>query len=330
MQWRWRLFAVLVGVNQGAVTLTLALASSIVGVGYAGTESGVLFASYTVSALVVAVPVVRGMGPKWCICASLSAQCAYVGAYFIASASPAAISVALLGSAIGGLASGCLWAAQGTYFALFAKAHAQEADIRPDHATATLASQFATTFLSVEVAVKLASFATLLLPEPTTANSTSIANTSSTREPTGGAPWPTQMLLASLTVLTGMCGLLAAGLLVELRPPTDGASSGAPLASSLGVDSQIADVRRRSWRDYLGRLGAAAALVREPQALYLAPFNLCFACSSSLLTNYVDAAIAKPVVRRPNLLYSARHMLTHLSPILRRSWAWSPSLPLRR
>jgi hypothetical protein len=151
--WQWWLFSLLVGVNQGAVTLMLALASSVVGERNAGVQSGLLFAMYTGSALLVAVPLVRTLGAKWTACASLVAQSFYIGAYLLALVvgQSAAFGACLVGSSIGGLSTGCLWTAQGTYFALFAKAHAQHARVAPEQATATLASQFAAGFLFVEV-----------------------------------------------------------------------------------------------------------------------------------------------------------------------------------
>ena len=129
---RWLGFAALVGLNQGAVTLTLALASSVVGVRHAGLESGVLFGSYTASALLLAVPIVRALGARNSASGALFVQGAYVVAYFIAGMDPlSALPICIVGSALGGLASGCLWTAQGAYFSLFAKTRATQLGAEP-------------------------------------------------------------------------------------------------------------------------------------------------------------------------------------------------------
>ena len=298
-EWRWLLFSALIGLNQGAVTLTLALASSIVGVRHAGIESGVLFASYTLSALLLAVPMVRALSSKWAAVVSLTAQGAYVGSYCIASFvdGAAALGVCLVGSVIGGLASGCLWTAQGAHFALHARAVAQKNERAEEHVHAALASQFAATFLLVEVAVKLASFLAFQLPPVHKNASSAVAGDS------GGARMGVQLqqlLLALLTVVTVVCGASSAYVLVDLRPwshVADDATGPAQLPSPGGTGrgqsraGSVAPVLGRERPRWLGRLGAALVLLREPQALLLAPFNVAFACCSSLLTNYVDAAV---------------------------------------
>ena len=80
--------SVLVGCNQGAITLTLAMASSFVGSTVAGVQSGVLFGAYTISALFLAAPTVRHLGAKLTLAASLFVQSAYVAAYLLAVAVP--------------------------------------------------------------------------------------------------------------------------------------------------------------------------------------------------------------------------------------------------
>jgi MFS family permease len=151
------LCSVFVGCNQGAITLTLAMASSLVGPAIAGAQSGVLFSMYTLSALFFAAPIVRRFGVKTTLAASLFVQSAYVGAYLFAVAVPSAVTgVGLVGTALGGVASGTLWPAQGAYFALSAQQHAESRGEASTRATSRFAAYFATIYLSIEVCVKMA------------------------------------------------------------------------------------------------------------------------------------------------------------------------------
>ena len=300
-RWRWIGFAALVGLNQGAVTLTLALASSIVGVQHAGFESGLLFGSYTVSALLAAVPTVRMLGAKRTACVALLVQGAYVTAYFAASVVPTvALPVCIAGSVIGGIASGMLWTAQGTYFAQFARSRALPSPTgSTSDETAILASYFASTFLCVEVAVKLIGFVALRMPEPMVSNATGNASfhvdqtgAEAAQSSSSSSSWVQQLTLAGLAIVTAACGLLAALVVPDLGAPTPPAGSEPCVEASAALELP----GQTGWRDRFGRLGAALSVAAEPHALLLAPFNVTFASSSALLTNYVDAAIARPLL----------------------------------
>merc|ERR550532_3190608 len=106
-------------INHGCVTSVLGLASSDFSTTVASTSSAMLYAMYTISALLFAVPTVLIKGPKFVLCAGTFLYCIYVIPFAILTVGGKHISetgqvvLVVVGSAIGGLGAGWLWTAQG-------------------------------------------------------------------------------------------------------------------------------------------------------------------------------------------------------------------------
>ena len=100
-------------INHGTVTALLALASANLGDSLGGYQSGVLYVTYTLSALTVAACIVNATGSKWGLFTSLLLYVAYVASFLAANMQPSVKWYAALGgSAVGGFAAGWLWTAQ--------------------------------------------------------------------------------------------------------------------------------------------------------------------------------------------------------------------------
>jgi hypothetical protein len=83
------------------------------------------------------------MGPKPTLTIGLGLYCFYVGSFLFAYYCPDYKWYgAITGSAIGGVAAGWLWPAQGAFFARSAKLYSRRADIAQAVATGYLASWF--------------------------------------------------------------------------------------------------------------------------------------------------------------------------------------------
>ena len=105
------------GANHGTVTAALTLASSQLGDRLGGWQTGVLYTTYTLSALFSAAGMVETIGPRRVLALGMFLYCAYTGSFLVAIMFPSAAEpVALTGAAVGGIAAGWLWTAQGVYF----------------------------------------------------------------------------------------------------------------------------------------------------------------------------------------------------------------------
>ncbi|KAJ1638811.1 hypothetical protein T492DRAFT_941070 [Pavlovales sp. CCMP2436] len=119
--------------NHGCVTSCLALASSQLGPALGGYSAGVLYLCYTLTALLFAPGIVTRLGAKGSLNWGLVLYCAYVGSYALAVIVPALRWPAVIvGAALGGLAAGWLWTAQGGYFAAAAELYAHVLQIEPE------------------------------------------------------------------------------------------------------------------------------------------------------------------------------------------------------
>jgi hypothetical protein len=91
-----------------------------------------------------------------------SAALRYVGAFpllLVVTDPSSQIAIAIFGGAIGGVAAGFLWTAQGAYFTTSARLYAEAHDdgtVTPKQATATFAALFGATYLGFELILKLA------------------------------------------------------------------------------------------------------------------------------------------------------------------------------
>ena len=147
--------------NHGSVVSCVGLATASLGPELGNLSNGSLFLSYTLSAMLgLGIFMVRWLGPKNAMAASLLCNCLYVGA-FIAAESLEDIALkraATIGGAIvGGLASTVLFTSLGTCLSLSASKHAAEQRVSEDDANSVFGGIFASVYLSLEVATQLAS-----------------------------------------------------------------------------------------------------------------------------------------------------------------------------
>jgi len=146
------LMSVLFSANHGCVVSCLALATTRLGGRVGAYQGGVLYASYTSSALLGATYVVKTLGARNALVTGMGAYVAYVSCFWFAAATNTAataaayasssdggtaaddasvlldwrgVVAALLGAAIGGAGAGFLWVAQGAYFARAAEEHSE-------------------------------------------------------------------------------------------------------------------------------------------------------------------------------------------------------------
>lgn len=153
--------AICFSLNHGCVTAVLALSSALIGKELAGTQTGVLYVMYTLSALTVASGLVQFTGPKTALTVGLFLYCFYVGSFILAANTDPGGWLQYLsacsGAAIGGFAAGWLWTAQGAFFARTSQYYAESKRIAPQAASSYLAATFATFYVGCEVILKFIS-----------------------------------------------------------------------------------------------------------------------------------------------------------------------------
>jgi MFS family permease len=159
------LMSVLFSANHGCVVSCLGLASARLG-STGAWQSGILYMTYTASALLGATYIVKMAGARNSLFLGMLLYCFYVACFWVATLfSDDYVTgqrvAAYTGAAIGGIGAGFLWTAQGAYFGQAAEDHAQRLQQPVETSTASLAGIFAFFYLAEEVLLRLLS--TLLL-----------------------------------------------------------------------------------------------------------------------------------------------------------------------
>ena len=272
--------AVCFGLNHGTVVSMLQLASSTLGHELGGYSSGTLYVAYTLAALTAAPGVVQRLGAKWALFSGLAVYCAYVLAFVVAVAVPAVKwPVALVGSVVGGVGGGCLWTAQGAYFAASAELYAHEAGVPRAAAANKLAGAFASIYLGAEVGLKL--LMSVLMG-------------------TFGLSTTAVFFVFMLVAVAGATG-------AAFVPPVDGGAAPPPAArrSASGDGNAAAAAGTAAGPDEAAAAGGGGAkppalaaalrlLVTDSRCFLMVPFNAAFGLTSGLLVFYVNAYIITP------------------------------------
>lgn len=158
------LMAVFFSANHGCVVSCLGLASARLGA-VGAWQSGILYATYTGSALLGATYIVKRAGARNSLSVGMMLYCLYVACFWMATVLDANLSLqrwaAYAGAAVGGVGAGFLWTAQGAYFGQAAEEHARLLQQPVATSTASLAAIFSFCYLSEEVALRLLSTALL-------------------------------------------------------------------------------------------------------------------------------------------------------------------------
>lgn len=151
------IFSCLFSANHGSVVSCLSLATPRLG-DLGSWQSSTLYFSYTFSALFGATFLVKSMGPKKATAFGMGLYCIYVGCFVFAIMYPRYKSVsALSGALIGGVGGGCLWTAQGSYFARASENYATAKGLKVEDATSFFGGIFAGVYLFVEVIIRVSS-----------------------------------------------------------------------------------------------------------------------------------------------------------------------------
>lgn len=156
------LMSALFSANHGCVVSCLGLASARLG-STGAWQSGILYTTYTASALLGATFIVKKAGARNSLFLGMMLYCFYVACFWVATlvadehnASRQRIA-AYTGAAIGGIGAGFLWTAQGAYFGQAAEDHASRLGQPVETSTASLAGIFAFFYLAEEVLLRLLS-----------------------------------------------------------------------------------------------------------------------------------------------------------------------------
>ena len=119
----FRRMAIAFSINHAAVTSVLGLATGLLGDN--GTyQSGTLFLLYAITAMIFSSGLIETFGARRTLIAAAALYTVYVLSFpfvLVVSSPTLEIVVALSGGAIGGVAAGILWPAQGVYFSLSAR-----------------------------------------------------------------------------------------------------------------------------------------------------------------------------------------------------------------
>eukprot|EP01062_Namystynia_karyoxenos_P078646 TRINITY_DN8137_c0_g1_i1.p1 TRINITY_DN8137_c0_g1~~TRINITY_DN8137_c0_g1_i1.p1 ORF type:complete len:576 (+),score=129.23 TRINITY_DN8137_c0_g1_i1:97-1824(+) len=266
------LMSVSFSINHGAVTGSVALASSVLGSSLGGSGAGTLYLMYTLSALLVAKPLVRRLGEKKALLAGLLLYSVYLasflGAFLCSGADhqdgdgqPLCSWIIFNGgSAIGGFAAGFYWTAQGAYYSGAADLWAKAKGVSPEEGNARLAGIFATIFLTLELTVKAGSYGALKGFGDHTGRLVVFGS------------YATVAVLAAF----GMAGVRTLTALGAAPPVPASPLTAAPSRRCAEVAAS-------------GRL-----LCGDPRMAMLLPVNVAFGFTQALINNVVYADIVKP------------------------------------
>ncbi|EEC47504.1 predicted protein [Phaeodactylum tricornutum CCAP 1055/1] len=153
--------SILFSANHASVVACLALATARLGATGAW-QSGILYLTYTGSAIMGATYVVKKLGARNSLIAGMLLYCCYVGCFWLATVwTEQERAAAYIGAAIGGVGAGFLWTAQGAYFSKASEEHARQLDQSTSLSTSYLAGIFAFIYLGEEVLLR--SLSTLVL-----------------------------------------------------------------------------------------------------------------------------------------------------------------------
>ena len=293
--------AVFFAINHGCVVSVLSLAVLLLG-DQGAYQSGTLYVSYAVSALLFSTPVIAAFGSRKALIISAACYCCYVASVplaLIMQTEAGLSTVAILGGFIGGTAAGFLWAAQGAYFAVNSSLWATAAGVTATEANASFAALFGAVFLGLELVLKLIPLGFGYIPTSSgTLNDINLhvgPNCTGVAPDAASTPECKRLPLANLLIaafyavfaIGAVFGLLTIDDVETLkRQQTEGAA--APLDSS---SSSSSPAKQRRAGLSLEKVTAAVALwFREPVVLLLSPIQVAFGLAASLLGVFVSGS----------------------------------------
>ena len=155
---RFTIFSFIFAANPSAALACLSLATARLGkVG--AWSSGMLYLTYTLSSVLGATYVVKQLGGRNSMMLGMSFYVVYVACFWVAVSHPSIEAPAAIGGAfIGGIGSGILWTAQGSYFTQAAEEHALYQGCEWADCTSSLSGTFAFAYLLEETILHLSSY----------------------------------------------------------------------------------------------------------------------------------------------------------------------------
>uniref|UniRef100_A0A7S0ST91 Major facilitator superfamily (MFS) profile domain-containing protein n=1 Tax=Chromulina nebulosa TaxID=96789 RepID=A0A7S0ST91_9STRA len=162
--------AISFSVNHGCVTACLAYASTLLGNNLGSAGSGTLYVFYAITAFLLSKPIVSMVGPKNGLLYGVIGYSIYITGFMFAVIFHDIISafswiIMCSSAAIGGVAGGLLWTAQGRYFTEHCKLYSESTGRKTETITSDFAGSFAFIFLFIELFTKIiATFLYLIAP----------------------------------------------------------------------------------------------------------------------------------------------------------------------
>jgi len=286
--------AVFFSINHGCILAVLSISNLLLGQEQGSYQSGSLYVTYTVTALVLSPGLLDLLGARKALIWAAALYSIYVISFPIALVIPKSMSaletiVALIGGIVGGFAAGFLWSAQGTYFAMNAKNYAYQHNVTLSEANSLFASIFAFVFLALEVTLKLLPVALTELSHiklyiwgdsnhPVSVQDLVIAS------------------LYSVLAVASVFGLATINELVDEQADAE-ATITTPNAVELLEDDKATSLLSSHAPKPMLRFEKAAAAItlwaKHPSVLLLAPIQITFGVSASLLYNEVTFKVVK-------------------------------------
>jgi hypothetical protein len=269
--WNFTLMSVLFSANHGCVVSCLGLASARLG-SVGAWQSGILYITYTGSALLGATYIVKRSGARDSMLWGMALYCIYVGCFWVATLFHTNLDaqrlVAYCGAAIGGIGAGFLWTAQGAYFGQSADDHATRLHQPVSTSTASLAGIFAFCYLSEEVALRLLSTTLLEL---------------------GVASWGTIFAIYTTITILSTAAMPLVHNYHKPEPSEVGANTG---------------TRNETYNDVFNKVTAAIQLlIRDPKMKYMIGLNAVFGFTAAFLNSYVNGQVVPIALNDPNSKY---------------------------
>lgn len=274
-----------------------------------GVGSGVLFVMYTVSAFLVATPLVQRLGSKWALTASLGLYCFYTASFLVAALAPSVKwPVAIGGSVIGGFAAGWLWTAQGAYFARTAELYAHARGEPVTRANALLAGVFGSMYVGLEVVFKLLSSgldqaggSSLVYGLFTSAAVLATLGMAFVRP----LPTPSEVGSQMRAPDAPDCDDRAALIQQEPSSASGAEEYGSEVDALVSSPKVTDDVLPPSCVAVVWRKSTLALrlLISDPKIALLGPLNLSFGFVGSFLNYYINGTITKEAVGKANIGY---------------------------
>lgn len=276
-------FSLLFSASPCCVLSCMALATARLGA-IGAWQSGILYATYTLSSLTGATYVVKVYGARNSILAGMVLYVLYVGCFIVAteaSMSVLAAPVALFGAAMGGVGGGLLWTAQGVYFSQAAENYVASGSttMSLSDATSYLAGIFAAIYLAMEALLEL--LPTLLIQA-------------------GIVSWTTIFGVYSVIAVlatVGMLGVVEDYSTTSVEPPPTTTTKYSSDESFTQHTSNVSTTAAASssWQQ---KLLAAWHLLRDDTKLkYLVGLNAAFGFSGAFVHSFVNGEVVRLVLQ---------------------------------